>query len=734
MSKPAPTEDGTGPWRLPTATAEYVVAASASGTGLDLVHWGRQGGSWGPDRVEQTNVVTPVDVEPGEWTALGTRHVQRAELVADLGDGLVGVLLRLDGVTLERDRGQDRVPRHTLRARLSDTTGTLAVRLVVATDEAHDVVRKHVELENVSTSRTVRLSRVFSGAFDVPVGPGADVSLLAGAWAEELTPYRAALPAGELSVGSRTGLTGHLYAPHLVVQALGSSPHDEAFGVSLAWSGSWRMSVDAVPTRGRVRVSGGVDDESTVVTLEPGERFVAPQLLGTWSPDGVAGVSARRQAFQRREVLRTTGPEHRPVVYNSWYATGFDVRVEHQLRLADVAADLGVECFVVDDGWFAGRTTDRRGIGDWWPDPVRFPLGLGPLIEAVVRRMRFGLWVEPECVSADSDLYRAHPEWVYRAGDRPLVSVRHQYVLDLGRPEVLAHVDHLLRNLLHDKRITFLKWDMNRPVTDGGRPGDPHGRQWSVQHTRGYYRLLRMLREEFPHVTVEACASGGGRVDDAVLGLSDVTWASDQTAPRSRLRVQRGFLTAYPAAAMSSWVTDWPDHADPEPCTFEFRFVVAMAGALGIGSDVLGWHDATRARARALVALYKEIRGTVHGGDLAMHGHPGQAFHALVFTAPVAARVVVLAYGRPSARGPSVVRVPGLDPRSLYRLANRGTTLLPPEAAATRPDHRSRGWARSRRRTAPSGDLVRTGADLAAGLAVPWTLAPDADVIILDRM
>ncbi|MFN0280744.1 MAG: alpha-galactosidase [Kineosporiaceae bacterium] len=689
--------DAPGSWRLPTATGEYVVGVAASGAGLVLLHWGAPGEAPPPLRTESTNVLTPADVEPLEYAVLGTRHVQRSELVADLGDGLVGALLRLEG----RPDVERSGTAHMLTARLVEPTGTLAVRLVVATDQAHDVVRKHVVVENVSTDRTIALSRVFSGAFDLPVGPGAGVALLAGGWATEFTPMTAALPAGELSIGSRTGLTGHLYAPVVTVQRLGAGPDDEAFGVALAWSGSWRLSVDAVPHRGAVRVSAGVDDESTVVTLLPGERFVTPELLGVRSPHGPGGVSRRWHAFQRRALSRTTGPEHRPVVYNSWYATGFDVRPEHQARLADVAHDLGVEAFVVDDGWFAGRAGDHAGLGDWWPDPSTFPDGLGPLVDAVHPRMRFGLWVEPECVNPDSDLFRAHPDWVYRAGDRPLVTIRNQYVLDLGRPEVEAYLEDVLRTLLAERRITFLKWDMNRPVTDGGRPGDPHGRQWSVQHTRAYYRLMATLRRDFPHVTVEACSSGGGRVDNAVLALSDVVWTSDQTAPRARLAIQHGFLTAYPASTMSSWVTDHDDHGD-DPCSFEFRFVVAMAGVLGIGADLLRWHPARRTRARGLVALHKRVRRTVHTGVVVPYGQPRDPYYALVFAAPDGGQAVVLAYARPSARGQLRVPVTGLDPRARYRLGHDGSVL--------------------------------SGRELATGVVVPFALAPDADVVVLDRV
>ncbi|HYH33485.1 MAG TPA: alpha-galactosidase [Pseudonocardia sp.] len=637
-------------WELPTASTTYVVVATD--LGLELAHWGR------PVRVAVPRGVfeTPADIAPLELAAAGTRHAQAAELVAP--DAVVALV---PGAVEFADDGTDA----RLQALLHDPEVGLEVELHVRTSRRHDVVERWAVLR---ASRELTLTRAFGAAWNVPVGPGARVGTLVGAWSRECTPSEVDLPAGQLSLGSRQGITSHTYAP---VVTLCARDGEDAYGIALAWSGSWRMAVDAVPFREVVRVHAGPDDETGVIALGPGEEFETPHLLGVWSPDGPDGVARAWHAHQRGLAR---GPEHRPVVYNSWYATTFDVRVEHQLALADVAAELGVEVFVVDDGWFRGRAGDRAGLGDWSVDPEKFPDGLEPLTKGVLDRgMRFGLWVEPEAVNPDSDLYRAHPDWVHR----PLHTLRHQYVLDLGRPEVEQWAGDMLRRLLTEHPISYLKWDMNRALPAGG----------SAAHTEAYYRLMRLLREEFPHVTVEACAGGGGRVDNAVLALSDVVWPSDETGPRDRLAIQHGFLSAYPPSVMSSWVTDEPDRLDPAPVSPEFRFVVAMAGVLGIGADLLAWDAVTRARARELVALYREIRPVIHAGVVTRHGAPGDPAHAVQYTDPD--RVVLLAWARPGA-GPLRVR--------------------------------------------PAGGVRCRGMDADGVVEVPFRLAPDCDVLVLDRL
>ncbi|TQM44261.1 alpha-galactosidase [Pseudonocardia cypriaca] len=655
-------------WELRTARSAYVVRETHGG--LELVRWG------GPVRVvpPRGTFETPADIAPLEFAAGGTRHSQGSELLVPGGGSLRLVPGSVAG-TEER-----------LQALLRDDDLGLEVELHWRTSRRHDVVERWAVLR---ASRELTLTRAFGAGWNVPVGPGARVGTLAGAWSREFTPNEVDLPAGELSLGSRQGITSHTYAP---VVTLRSRDSDDAYGIALAWSGSWRLTVDAVPFREVVRVSGGIDDEG-LLTLGPGEEFETPHLLGVRSEEGPAGVARGWHAYQR-ELAR--GPEHRPIVYNSWYATRFDVRVDHQLALADAAADLGVEVFVVDDGWFRGRTSDRAGLGDWFVDGAKFPDGLEPLVEGVLERgMRFGLWVEPEAVNPDSDLYRAHPDWVHQ----PLLTLRNQYVLDLGRPEVEAWAAAMLRRLLTEYPIGYLKWDMNRAIPLGG----------SIRHTQAYHRLMRMLREEFPQVTVEACAGGGGRVDNAVLAVSDVVWPSDETGPRDRLAIQHGFLSAYPPHVMSSWVTDEPDQLDTAPASPEFRFVVAMAGVLGIGADLLAWSPDVRARARELVALYREIRPVVHAGEVTWHGAPADPACAVQYATED--RIVLLAWARPGAAPLRVPLAPG------PRVGHPGTA----GPALQHGDGR-------RFRVLGSGELV------GGEVVVPFRLAPDCDVVILDRV
>jgi alpha-galactosidase len=684
-------------WVLPTATGRYAVGFAADGAGPVLQDWtDGEIRDWHPTDAKSFDV--DLDRIPSEFSALGSRQVRGADLVVDHGDSLVGARLIWSSEDVEVST-EGVLTRFVATG--ADSTGHLAIALTIETSRDHDVVRKWVRLTNTGSGQ-LSLPRAFGPAWELPIGPGVAVDYLGGDWSAEFTPFHADLAAGELSIGSRAGITSHTFSPTLGVQSLGADPEGASYGVTLAWSGSWRLLVDAPPFRGRVRIAGGVDDESCVITLDPGESFSSPPTLGVFAPDGAAGLRRRWHDYQRGWLARDISAAHRPIVYNSWYATTFDVRVEHQTALADVAQTLGIEVFVVDDGWFLGRNSDRSGLGDWRPDPVKFPEGLDPLITAVQdRRMRFGVWVEPEAVNPDSELFRAHPEWVYRAGERPLVTRRNQYVLDFGRPEVVAWAKDWLRALLADDRISYLKWDMNRPVSDGGRPGDARGRQWTVQHTQGYYAVMTMLREEFPHVTVEACAGGGGRIDAAVLALSDVVWPSDETGARDRLAIQHGFLSAYGPHVMSSWVTDEDSPIDREPVSFEFRFVVAIAGVLGIGSDLLAWSGTQRNRAAELVALYREIRDTIHRGRVEPHGLPADPVYALEYGTPT--QTVVLVYGRSSR--PEQVRI-------------RPRTLVPGAR------YRLRGYV----------DQELVSGDPTSSVLVPFALATDTDVLIFDRV
>ncbi len=689
----------TRQWSLRTVTGAYTVGLGLDDTVLLQEGWGPAAGpEWSRPPGTNTSWEPTADLAPVELTSLGTRQTAHADLIVDHGDGLVGVRWRhLDST--HDDAG--------LTVRFIDTTGTLHLDLHTRTHRDHDVVRRWSEIRNVSAGRVVTVRRAMTGGWCVPAPHGARLRYLAGRWSAEFTPQRVDLRAGELRLGSRQGITSHTFAPVLDVQPLGPDGRRNraagTYSMQLAWSGSWQLVAEALPAAGLVRVSMGLADDTLAVLLAPGESLRCPELLGLHGTAGTAGTARQWHRYARRVLSRSTTPEHRPVVYNSWFATGFDVRPEHQLALADSAARLGAEVFVVDDGWFRGRDDDHRGLGDWTPDPTAFPDGLGPLAEGVLDRgLRFGLWIEPEGVSPDSDLYRDHPDWVYRAGDRPLTTMRRQLVLDLGRTEVVEWIEQTLTDLLTRYPISYLKWDMNRPVTDGGRPGDPASGRWSVDHVLGYHRVLRLLRRDFPHVTVEACAGGGGRVDPAVLALSDVVWPSDETGPRDRLAIQDGFLRSFPPHVMSSWVTDEPDRADPRPTSLGFRFVVAMAGVLGIGADLPRWPSADLDTARELVALYRSIRPVIHEGVVSRVGDPRIGLHSVQFACED--QLVLLVWdcrpaGAPRSR-PDRITVPAARPDRCYRL--------------------------------PDGSTVSGGHLARRGLTVPWSVAPDADVIVLD--
>jgi alpha-galactosidase len=694
-------------WTLPTATSEYVVSLLPDDSGLVLDHWGIPipGGipPWAePDRFPQYRL--PADVAPLEYATAGQRHTAFSELLIDRGDALTGATWRAEesGILFDPRAASLSVP-------FLDETGDLRLTLHTATTRSTDVVRRWITLENLSSPRAIELDRAFSAGWALPVGQRSSVHYLAGAWTQEFQPQHTHLGFGAFSIGSRQGVTSLDFNPVVAVESSVPGRAAEAYGIALEWSGSWRLQVESSIVGDRVRVSCGIDDDTTTVTLMPGERFDSPASLGVWSAGGTEGVTQAWHHYQRSTLARSLDADHRPIVYNSWMATEFDVRFDHQLRLARQAKRIGVETFVLDDGWFRGRTSDRAGLGDWTPDPAKFPNGIRELAEAVVELgMGFGVWVEPEAVNPDSDLYRAHPDWVYRAGERPLVFVRNQLVLDLGRPEVRDWIKQTLRDLLRSAPISYLKWDMNRPVSDGGRPGETHGREWSLQHTRGYYDILRMLRDEFPHVTIEACAAGGGRIDNAVLSLADIVWPSDETGPRDRLAIQHGYLSAYPAYAMSSWVTDEPGMRNRAAVSFEFRFLVAMAGVLGIGSDLLQWDDGQLSRAAQLVELYTSIRHVVHRGRAIRHGIPDDLTYSIEYV---------------SQSGDDVVCVFVYD-RDRDRISDREQVRVRPTGLVTARRYRLRGTA-----VEVSGAEARS-----VGVVVPFTLANDADLLIFDPL
>lgn len=711
--------EGDGCWALDGARSSYVIALGPDDRWAELLYWGprltdplalgqrrhREAGS---------HKRTPADLSPLEYAPWGVRHLTDCDLLPIYADGVRGSVWEFAGA--ER-RGDE------LRIRFDDSRGLLRLDLHYHSRPAWDLVERWATVENLGQAPIV-LERCRSGGFNLFLDAPVLATYLSGAWAAEFGVREATLGPGSFTIESRGGMTGHEHTPWLAIQPV---HHEElrprsAWGVALAWSGSWKLTVEC-PPEGMVRVAGGLNDFDSPLTLGPGERLVTPALAGVYSDGGLAGLRHRLHGYQRA-CLRRPRSSPLPVVFNSWESTYFAVTAGHQKQLAGLAADLGCEVFVVDDGWFRGRRDDRGGLGDWEADPEKFPEGLEDLARHVEKLgMRFGLWVEPEGVSPASALYRAHPDWVLGFPDRPGTQIRHQLVLNLANPDAAAWVRETLLGLLDRYPISYLKWDMNRPLTEPGWMGaDPAtARSVWVRYVENLYAILDALRRHRPSLIIEGCAGGGGRTDLGMLGHVDVIWTSDNTAPLDRLVIQHGFLQAYAPSWMSCWVTDSPGRNRAGEVSLEFRFCAAMAGVLGIGAGIEHWEDERRGLARRMVGLYKEVRETIQEGRVDVLGSPlsGRAY-AIQYTRD--AEVVVLAWWDRGLRNSGAVADRGLPVAGDARLVPR-PTLIRLLGLEPRGRYRVRG-----------GDTVLTGSELEyAGLSIPWALAPDADLVVLDR-
>ncbi|MEU8225597.1 alpha-galactosidase [Kribbella sp. NPDC048915] len=634
-------------WTLRGATTSYVVGVPEHGFWAQLVAWGPAGGPTPVDVVGTEHFVPRADVEPLEYAVRGVRYTAPVDLVVSDPSGV------------------DEFRPVFVEARESDDGLELefvdVIRVVLHYRMVGDVVERWVSVRNDGDDELV-LHRHDSAGFVVPVGN--TVQYLWGEWNSEFQQAAVTLPRGRFTIGSAQGITGHSFSPFL------STAGDVAYGVQLAWSGSWEMSAD-VDTTGLLRIQAGRTASSLGRRLAPGETWVSPKAVGACSAGGGDGLARVFHEYERGFARRRT-PK---VLYNSWFATEFDIRAEHQLALARRAAGIGVETFVVDDGWFVGRSSDAGGLGDWEADPAKFPNGLdGFIAELRELGLDFGLWVEPESVNPSARLAAEHPEWILRTAAREPVLIRNQLLLDLSRDDVAEFVWSMLDRLLSTYDISYLKWDANRPRLDAGDAR----RDLDGQVVANLYAILDRLRSEHPDVFVEGCAGGGARVDLGMAARVDTLWPSDNTAPLDRLRIQEGFRTGFAPHLMSSWVTDAEGTHDGRPRSLDFRFHVAMAGVLGIGADLSRWSDDQLKTAARNIEQYKSFRELI--AESKVHG-----LSAGVQYVGVRRSVVFLwKTGDGNVRGtlpnrPRQVPLAGLDPAKNYRVGDQtypGSYLL----------------------------------------------------------
>ncbi|MEU9736656.1 alpha-galactosidase [Streptomyces sp. NPDC048002] len=563
---------------------------------------------------------------------------------------------------------------------LRDRVRPLSWRLHYRVRADTDVLERWTEVTHTGTGDDgdIRLLRCSSAHWPMPMRPLWRLGSVHGGWSAEGRLERAVLPVGETVLGSRRGHTGHHANPWVALDPGDTGEeHGEVKVVALAASGSWRITAQRTAA-GRTGVVVGEGHEGTELSLAPGRTHTTAVSLGLHTGHGFGAASRAFHSHLRAHVLPHPG-ELRPVLYNSWEATSFQVSEDNQLALARRAAALGAELFVLDDGWFRGRHDDRSGLGDWTPHEQRFPRGLRPLSDEVHRLgMAFGLWVEPEMTNPDSDLYRKHPDWVLHAPDRTPTELRNQLVLDFSRSDVVAWALEWLRRTVTEADVDFLKWDFNRSFTEAVAHGaGQDARRVHIEHARGLYRVLDQLRSDFPELRIEGCAGGGGRVDPGILARSDQVWTSDNTDAVDRLTIQHGFSQLYPACVMSAWVTDSPNPLTGREVPLPFRFHSAMAGVLGLGGDLTRWTEAELAQAAELVAVYKDIRPVVqHGRQYRLLAPDEGRTTAVQYVSEQGDRTVVLLLrpGTSFVHGhePAPLRLRGLEQDAVYRDEDTG--------------------------------------------------------------
>lgn len=517
----------------------------------------------------------------------------------------------LEGLPCARSGGQ------TLTVTLADDFSAVRVKLNYTVWDDSNVIARNTEIVN-GEAADVTIERAFGFAIDLPTGDYKTLSLV-GRWAQERIPQIEDIGHGTRRFQSMRGISSHEMNPFVGILKPDTTENTgDCYGVQLVYSGSFAITTERFDDK-PLRVQGGINDIGFNWKLASGESFVTPQALLCFSGEGIGGMSRSYADFIRDRIVNPRfAYAKRPVVVNNWEATYFDFDADKLFAIIDKAATLGVDTFVLDDGWFGKRDNDDSGLGDWFVNTKKLRGGLKSVIDRCKQNgLKFGLWFEPEMVSEDSDLYRAHPDWaVGKLGNEPSRS-RNQLVLDMTRKEVVDYVFEAVSKVLADNDISYVKWDMNRGVTEAysmALSADKQG-EFYYRYTLGVYDLADRLTKAFPEVFFEGCASGGGRFDAGMLYYFPQIWTSDDTDAYERAKIQWGTATCYPQSAMSCHVSACPNHQTQRITPFNTRGVVASLGPTGYELDPTKLSEQEIAQVKTQIADYEKVADLLLQGD-----------------------------------------------------------------------------------------------------------------------
>lgn len=505
----------------------------------------------------------------------------------------------------------------TLELQCKDLAAGLEVTLFYTVFKNFDAITRSVSIRNTG-KEPLRLLRALSGCVEFD-GIEYDMITLHGSWARERHIQRLPIGFGKTSISSVRGETGHQDNPFAAILSRDATQnHGEVYGFNLVYSGNFLIEAEGCQFES-VRVTAGINPQGFEWVLDPGESFTSPELVLVYSDEGIGKMTRTFHDLYRDHLIRGKyRDQRRPILLNSWEAVYFDMCSEKLLQIAQAASDVGIELFVLDDGWFGHRNDDNTSLGDWTVNEDKIKGGLKAFSERIRSiGMKFGIWMEPEMVSQDSDLYRAHPDWVIQIPGREPALCRNQYVLDLSRDEIREYVYSRICDVLHSGEISYLKWDMNRQLSDIGGLCLAKERQGEMYHryVLGLYDLLERLNRDFPDLLLETCSGGGARFDPGMLYYGPQIWCSDNTDAIERLMIQEGTAMVYPLRAIGAHVSDCPSHITGRTTTLDTRGLVAMAGTFGYELDIMKIAAEDRTQIREQIKRYRKHRDLIQSGD-----------------------------------------------------------------------------------------------------------------------
>lgn len=556
----------------------------------------------------------------------------------------------------------------------AELTYTMFTGLPVVTRSARVINHGYNEL---------RIQRLLSGCVEWDHS-AFDMITLNGTWARERAVSRVALHSGKQSVDSKRGISSHQHNPFAALVSHDASEESgEAYGFNLVYSGNFLAEAE-VATSGFTRFVMGINPFDFSWLLRPEEDLTAPELVMVYSDKGIGAMSRTFHDLYRGHLIRGQWKDKmRPVLINNWEATYFNFDEEKLYAIAKTASEKGIEMLVLDDGWFGKRNYDDCSLGDWVVNEEKLKGGLKPLVDRInALGMKFGLWFEPEMVSPDSDLYRAHPEWAIQIIGRDMTQAREQYVLDYSNPEVREYVYGQIRAILDSANVEYIKWDMNRALSEVGSTSLPRKRQRELWHryVLGVYEVMDRLTTDYPYLLLENCSSGGARFDPGMLYFSPQIWTSDDTDAIERIKIQYGTSLCYPASAMGAHVSDCPNHILGRTTPFATRGDVALVGTFGYELDVTRIPEEDREAIPGQIAKFKKFNPLVRTGDWYRLGNPFEddSFDAWMFVAKDRSEAVftfVQILNRPSTPSRRIL-LRGLDPKKVYRNEDTGEIRL----------------------------------------------------------